>query len=81
MIKLMVLSMTALQRFRRDERGLAMTEYLVVLGLLVGGVIGAILFFGEQLEIVWTTWANWLGGLDDNANTNVFTSNGGTVGT
>jgi Flp pilus assembly pilin Flp len=30
-------------RFRKDEDGIALTEYLVLLGLLVAGVIGAVI--------------------------------------
>lgn len=48
------------KRFRRDEKGIALTEYLVLLGLLVAGVIAAVILFGEALTDVWTGWANWL---------------------
>ncbi|WP_353474339.1 hypothetical protein PVT71_20575 [Salipiger sp. H15] len=48
------------QRFRRDEDGLALTEYLVVLGLLIGGVIAAVTLFGDNLNIAWTQWAGWI---------------------
>lgn len=47
-------------RFKSDEEGLALTEYLILLGLLTAAVIGAVLAFGEQLGALWQTWAVWL---------------------
>ena len=52
-----------MERFRNEEDGVAMTEYLVLLGVLVGAVIASILFYGEQLGGVFVTWATWLGAL------------------
>lgn len=49
-------------RFADDEEGIALTEYLVLLGLVVAGVITAVLTFGEELSAVWTGWSNWLDG-------------------
>jgi len=46
-------------RFTRDEDGLALTEYLVLLGLLVGGVIGAVIIFSGGLASAWTSWGNF----------------------
>ncbi len=48
------------QRFRREDEGLALTEYLVVLGLMIGGVIFAVMLFGMNLNIAWTQWADWM---------------------
>ncbi|MCA0941686.1 hypothetical protein LCM08_18605 [Salipiger pacificus] len=48
------------QRFRREDDGLALTEYLVVLGLMIGGVIFAVMLFGMNLNLAWTQWANWI---------------------
>jgi pilus assembly protein Flp/PilA len=47
-------------RFRKDEDGIALTEYLVLLGLLVAGVITAVLLFGTQLSGAWNSWAGWV---------------------
>lgn len=44
----------------RDERGMALTEYLLLLGLLTGGVIGAVSLFGGQLGKQVTGWAGFL---------------------
>ena len=55
------------RRLRDEEDGLALTEYLVVLGLLVGGVIAAVLTFGNELSNAWEAWGNWVGSLGDNA--------------
>ncbi|MFD1341180.1 Flp family type IVb pilin [Litorisediminicola beolgyonensis] len=46
-------------RFRKDEEGLALTEYLVLLALLVAGIIGAVTLYGEALEGAWTNWSSW----------------------
>ncbi|WP_066112407.1 hypothetical protein [Salipiger sp. CCB-MM3] len=47
------------RRLRDEEDGLALTEYLLLLGLLVGGVILAVGFFGSALSDGWTQWADW----------------------
>ena len=52
------------RRFQSDEDGLALTEYLILLGLLTAAVIGAVLAFGTQLGALWLTWAEWLNSLD-----------------
>jgi len=49
-------------RFANDEEGIALTEYLVLLGLLVAGVIAAVILFGTELSQTWRGWANWLNG-------------------
>lgn len=49
-------------RFADDEEGIALTEYLVLLGLLVAGVIVAVVTFGQELSAVWDTWSAWLRG-------------------
>jgi len=57
---MIIKAITALKAFRKEEDGLALTEYLVLLGLLVGGVILAVIAFGEGLEGAWTAWADWI---------------------
>ena len=52
-----------LSRFQSDEEGLALTEYLILLGLLTAAVIVAVLAFGGQLGILWQSWADWLNSL------------------
>lgn len=49
-----------MRRFRDEEKGLALSEYLVVLGLLIGGVIAAVLLFGANLGTAWSNWAGWV---------------------
>ena len=53
---------TLLQRFSKEEDGIALTEYLILLGLLVGGVIVAVLLFGAQLSLVWDGWSAFFSG-------------------
>lgn len=45
--------------FAREEDGVALTEYLILLALLVGGVITAVTLAGTNLATVWTAWAGW----------------------
>lgn len=56
-MKMMIEYMMA--KFKHDEDGLALTEYLLLLGLLVGGVIVAVTLFGTNLSLTWSGWANW----------------------
>ena len=51
-------------RFRSEEDGLALTEYLILLGLLTAAVVLAVLAFGGNLGAQWQLWANWLTGLN-----------------
>jgi pilus assembly protein Flp/PilA len=46
--------------FVKDEDGAALTEYLILLGLIVGGVVAAVTTFGTNLAAVWTAWATWV---------------------
>lgn len=51
-------------RFRSEEDGLALTEYLILLGLLTAAVVFAVILFGDNLGLQWEAWANWLTGLN-----------------
>lgn len=45
--------------FAREEDGVALTEYLILLALLVGGVIAAVTTAGTNLADAWETWGTW----------------------
>jgi len=45
--------------FAREEDGVALTEYLILLGLLVGGVITAVTLAGTSLSTAWNSWAGF----------------------
>ncbi|MBS3648096.1 hypothetical protein KEU06_05565 [Pseudaminobacter sp. 19-2017] len=45
--------------FAREEDGVALSEYLILLGLLVGGVILAVTTVGNNLATTWNTWGTW----------------------
>lgn len=45
--------------FCREEDGVALTEYLILLALLVGGVISAVVFAGENLKAAWDSWGSF----------------------
>jgi len=45
--------------FAREEDGVALTEYLILLGLLVGGVIAAVTLAGTNLSTAWKSWAGF----------------------
>ena len=47
-------------RFRKDEDGLALTEYLLLLGLLTAAVMLAVFAFGTNLGAQWQGWADWM---------------------
>ena len=53
---MIIKAITMLQSFRKEEDGLALTEYLVLLGLLVGGVIITVGLLGVELGAAWTEW-------------------------
>ena len=54
--------MCIFKEFLSDEDGMALTEYLILLGLLLGAVIGAILIYGSIVSGNWEAWANWVDG-------------------
>lgn len=62
---------TITTRFARDEDGIALTEYLILLGLLTGAVIAAVLLFGINLGDQWDRWAIWVA--DENLEPDVIT--------
>ncbi len=45
--------------FAREEDGVALTEYLILLALLVGGVIAAVTAAGSNLSSAWESWGTW----------------------
>ncbi len=45
--------------FRQEEDGLALTEYLILLGVLIGGVITAVTVAGVDLATAWDSWGTW----------------------
>lgn len=53
--------------FAREEDGVALSEYLVLLGLLVGGVIAAVTTAGGNLATAWNGWGGFFLRLDDAA--------------
>lgn len=58
---MIIKAITMLQAFRKEEDGLALTEYLILLGLLTTVVIAAVTLFGGNLGTAWNGWATWLG--------------------
>lgn len=52
-------SKIATKRFFQEDIGVAKTEYLVVLGLVVGATSIAVLAFGDNLSVIWQNWATW----------------------
>lgn len=59
---MIIKAINMLQSFRKEENGLALTEYLVLLGLLTGAVIAAVILFGGQVAGAWESWAQWIAG-------------------
>ena len=58
LVKMIVMTIV---RFRKEADGIALTEYLILLGLLTLAVITAVLLFGENLASAWDAWASWIG--------------------
>ena len=50
-----------LGKFKKDEDGLALTEYLILLGLLTAAVIAAVILFGGNIATSYDDWAAWIG--------------------
>ena len=63
--------------FVREEDGIALTEYLILLGVLTAAVIAAVLLAGGNLANAWNGWAVWFETLDNNVPT-VAAGGGGT---
>jgi len=51
--------LSEVRAFVREEDGVALTEYLILLGLLVGGVVGTVIIAGENLDAAWATWGTF----------------------
>jgi len=51
--------MSTVRAFAREEDGVALTEYLILLALLVGGVIAAVTVAGSNLSDAWEAWGTW----------------------
>ncbi len=51
--------LTKVRAFSREEDGVALTEYLILLALLVGGVIAAVTAAGSNLSAAWDAWGTW----------------------
>jgi pilus assembly protein Flp/PilA len=60
MLKFQVYVIDLMDRLRDEEEGLALTEYLILLGLLTAVVVGAVLTFGQNLGFKWGEWSAWL---------------------
>ncbi|MCA0997994.1 hypothetical protein [Alloyangia pacifica] len=69
------------RRLRDEEEGLALTEYLLLLGLMVGGVIAAVGAFGGALSSGWTDWGGWAGATISDPWADNFTDPGTTAPT
>lgn len=58
--------MSTIQKFMKDEDGAALTEYLLLLGIIVAGVAGASTAFGTNLSSAFGKWGTYIGTLDSN---------------
>jgi len=47
------------QAFAREEDGVALTEYLILLALMIGGVIIAVTAAGTNLAAAWSSWGTF----------------------
>lgn len=56
-------ALESIRAFAVEEDGVALTEYLILLALLVGGVIIAVTTAGGSLAAAWASWGTWWGQL------------------
>lgn len=59
---MIIKAITMLQAFRKEEDGLALTEYLILLGLLTAAVVIAITTLGGNIATSFGEWATWIAG-------------------
>ena len=48
-----------LRDFTVEEKAVAITEYLILLGLMVGGAIGAVIYVAQRLGLAFISWGNF----------------------
>lgn len=48
-----------IRSFAAEEDGVALTEYLVLLGILIGGVIVAVTTASTNLASAWSSWGTF----------------------
>ena len=58
-------ALEGIRAFATEEDGIALTEYLVLLAMVVGGVVAAVGLAGGNLASAWEGWQTWWG---DNLN-------------
>ncbi|WP_428977521.1 hypothetical protein [Oricola cellulosilytica] len=58
--------MQLLRVFAQEEDGIALTEYLILLGLLIAGAIAAVIIAGTNLAAAWNSWAGFFTNLNYN---------------
>lgn len=51
--------LTKVRAFAREEEGVALTEYLILLALLVGGAVASVTLIGQDLGTAWSSWKTW----------------------
>jgi pilus assembly protein Flp/PilA len=51
--------LSEVRAFVREEDGVALSEYLILLGLLIGGVLATVQLAGTNLNAAWATWAGF----------------------
>jgi len=51
--------LTKVRAFSREEDGVALTEYLILLALLVGGAVASVTLIGTDLGTAWSSWQTW----------------------
>ncbi|MEM7693723.1 MAG: hypothetical protein AAF318_04680 [Pseudomonadota bacterium] len=49
-----------IRSFVADEGGASLTEYLILLGVLAGGVSATVVAYSTTLSGIYTAWTAWL---------------------
>ena len=46
--------------FAKEEDGASLAEYLVLMGVIVAALIGAISFYGTEIATAFSSWGSWI---------------------
>lgn len=59
MFEMVSQALAVLRGFGKNEDGLALVEYLILLAILSGATVAAVFIFANNIGAQWALWANW----------------------
>jgi pilus assembly protein Flp/PilA len=60
----MTKALESIRAFAAEEDGIALTEYLILLGFLVAALVTAVGAAGTDLANAWGRWGTWWNGVN-----------------